>query len=174
MAQVTQELDGGRLEQVRDPVRIMGEVRVHGYRELRALAQGGFEPGDVGCSEAQLCRPVYDLEAGLSGRHLVQELAGPVGGIVIDDYHLPFDSGKRRFDAMEQFQDIGRFIIGRNDDQRFHWSFPRTPAADDAMRTPTAAPRVNTDIQSPRLSVDASYRNTTSWLPAASATARST
>ncbi len=97
-----------------------------------------------------------DVDAAPGLGQLLDELAGSVRRVVVDDQNTQLDARAERLDLSYERLDVLALVISRNDDQRFHWSFPRMAAADAAPRTTTAAPSVNTDINSPRLRVDES------------------
>ena len=46
------------------------------------------------------------------------DIQGAVGGIVIDDDHLPLEALERGFDAFEKNRDVGGFLIGWDDDRK--------------------------------------------------------
>ena len=66
-------------------------------------------------------------ETAIFGRERKSDIRGPVGGIVIDDDHLPWQALESGFDALEKNGDVGRFLIGRDDDRKCRKSAPRAP-----------------------------------------------
>ena len=79
------------LDEPRKVGRVVGEVAVHRGDELRAVAQGALEPGDVRGPEALFALAVQDVEEGELPRQLVREAARPVGGRVVDHEHAPVE-----------------------------------------------------------------------------------
>jgi hypothetical protein len=75
----------------------------------RRSARAG-EPSDPPCLIVVI-EPKGDVDVGDSSE-------APVGGIVIDDDHLPWRAFESGFDALEKNRNVGRFLVDRDDDRK--------------------------------------------------------
>ncbi len=93
----------------------MGEVGVHRDGEVGALRNRSAEPGDVGGAEAELALAVDHLDAPVVlRRQPVGDLAGAVGGGVVDDDHADvYGLGEQ---PLDERRDVLSFVIGWDDD----------------------------------------------------------
>ncbi len=98
----------------------MREVAVHLEYELGAVGERAAEAGDVGVSQSFLLRPMQDADERKLCRQLVGQLAGAVGGGVVDHEDaialardLP-DRADHRLEVLE-------LVVGRQADGRTHW-----------------------------------------------------
>ncbi len=96
-------------------VGLVGEVRVHLHDALGAELERPAEPGDVRGAEALLARSVEHRDPLVLGREAVGDVAGAIGGIVVDDED-PGALGRRREHRGNQRLEVVRFVVGGHDD----------------------------------------------------------
>jgi hypothetical protein len=97
---------------------MMRKIRIHGHNRLQTKRHGETHTGDMCCAQAKLGRTVQGMDTRVLGREGIDDLAGAIRRIVIDDNHMRTDR------QCEDLTDEGRYvvalIIGRNDNRRGH------------------------------------------------------
>ena len=94
----------------------MREVAIHFENEFVIALESPFEAGAVGASEAVFFGAVEDVDRGIFGGEFIGELAGAVGGIVIDDENIDGDGNLH--DASDDVREILPLVVGRYYDDR--------------------------------------------------------
>src|SRR5690348_14729270 len=79
-----------------------------------------FEPGNIGCTQTELARPVHYMYPRVLRGNLVGQFARSIRRVII--YNQYIRSGRIREYLIEQRVQIIVFVIRRNDDKRFHVS----------------------------------------------------
>ena len=113
---------------------MVAEVGVHVDEEIVVLLHGVAHAGQDGGAEAELAGAVHDVHARIGRRHLVGQLAGAVGRIVVDDQHVR--RGQFVVNSLHERTEVVALVVGgqRNQDARFgsgrrHEGVPRAIVA---------------------------------------------
>ncbi len=98
-----------------DVARIMGKIGIHFEDELVAPFKCPFKTGDVGPAQSLFSLSVEDVDSGIRRGHFVEQLAGPVGGVVVNEQNVRF--GTMAENGPSYIPDIFLFVIGWDDNQ---------------------------------------------------------
>ena len=96
----------------------MAAVGIHLEQVVVIAGEPPGEALDVGGAEAELARPVHHVDAGLVGGEVVEERAGTVRRVVVDEQQIR--RGQRNQEALRDVLDVIALVVGGNDDQRPH------------------------------------------------------
>lgn len=94
--------------------RAVREVTVHLDDEVGAGCERLPEPRQVRRAEALLARAVQHVEERAAGSQLVGELAGPVGGVVVDDEDSALDASPRErlVNGHDEWLEVLALVVG--------------------------------------------------------------
>ena len=93
----------------------MLEVAVDDGDEIGA---GGEPALDHGAGEAGAVDAAQAAHPRIVARDGESDVVGAVGGIVVDDDHLPRQAVERGFQPLEQPRHVGGLAVGRDDDRQ--------------------------------------------------------
>ena len=111
----------GVLRERQEVGQVFGIVRVVGVHledELVAVLDGIVKAEYVRGAQAHLAGAVQRADPRIRRADLVDELAGAVGRVIVDDQDVGL--GREAQDVRDQAGDILALVIGRDDDQRPH------------------------------------------------------
>ena len=120
------------LQQVGDVAGVVREIGVHGADRIEAQFGCPADAGDVRGAQAQLGRPVHHVQAGFHRGLGVEQRAGAVRRVVVDDHAV--GTHRQREDLPHQPDDVLAFVVRRNDDGRIRAGMA---ARRRAMRSPS-------------------------------------
>ncbi len=83
------------------------------------IAGSGCEPSAQRGAFPLISRQVYDLVY-YRGQVAFDNLAAAIGGAVVDDNYLLFNTNVRLQQLVYRLQNGGLLVVGRNDNRKFH------------------------------------------------------
>jgi hypothetical protein len=118
VARPADEVDALALESVqhrRNARGVVLPVAIHDAEKVSAAAEHAL---DAGLREPRIGDPQDQPDARVLARELLDGLRGGVGRVVVDELHLPVDSGERKFEFAHDAAHVVGLIEDRNYDRQ--------------------------------------------------------
>ena len=104
------------VEEARQVLRVVREIRVHLEHEAVVVFQRPGEAGEVGASQAVLRLPMQDVHARIAGGEFVGHRTGAVRRSVVDDEDV--ERRVLRQDRRNDLRQVLALVVRRYNDQR--------------------------------------------------------